>query len=114
METPGSNEHWFEKETSVYYKVFRFLVGLIGLWLLLPILCWVFPDGPLFGVAYVLILAIPCVVIFGSGVLGLWGVCLIFLGMRQRQSVLAISLASSASLMTFLILLVLIVHFYDG
>ena len=104
METPGSNHSWFQRETSIFYKTLRFVSGLIVLWFLVPLLGWIAP-----GIAVFLLYAIPCVLIFATGILTLWGILLISLGLREKESVLALTLATIAVSLPFLLFLVVLI-----
>ncbi len=112
MESPGPNENRFERESSVYYIVFRLPLGLIVFWLLLPLLARVAPVSPVAGVAYFLLLAMPYVLVFVTGILSIWGISLICLRLRQSESVLGLTLATIASSLTFLLFLGLLVFIY--
>jgi hypothetical protein len=101
---------WFEKEKAVYFKVFWLPPGLQFLsWLVLIVLHTLEPMGDAgSGLAVVLIFLFPYPMIFLSGLFTVWGVCLIFLGLRQRGKVLDLSLATLASTLPFALFIFLL------
>jgi hypothetical protein len=71
----------------------------------MPILVSVAPEGPVAGIVLLLLYAIPIVVIFASGILTLWGTALIHLGLKERESVLALVLTTMVSALPVLLFL---------
>jgi hypothetical protein len=67
-------------------------------------LAWIFPDSPVVMVPYMAFVIMPDVLVLVTGFLTLWGVSLVCLGMKEKESVVAISLATIASSLPFLLL----------
>ena len=83
---------WFQKETRAYYVVFWISLA-IGLALIVcPLLAYV--TG--------------IFLLFQSGVLTIWGSALICPGLRQKESVLNLTVATAASALPLLLAVYLI------
>jgi hypothetical protein len=120
MVSADSDKTWFKKETAVYYKFFWLSPGLVLAWLAMNLLINIEVAA---GIAVLLIYVIPYILIFVSGILGIWGTALICLGLRKKEPVAALTIATITSVMPFLLcggaLIVAMsegvkVHFFQG
>ena len=96
---------WFAMEKAVYYKLFWLPLGLLLLEVLVGFVLNFLGDiGP------ALFFLLPYLMVFTSAVFALWGAVLVLLGLRQRQSVVALALATIASSSPLLIVLAVFVR----
>ncbi len=82
---------WFQRETAVFYKATWVAVALAVLWILASLVALTVPIEVVAGIAFVLLLAIPFLLTFAIGVLTIWGVSLICLGLRQKEPVFVVA-----------------------